>query len=152
MFVPAMVPAASRTAARIEWSLRCRMTCKPAAIVSVRPIPGKECLPMALIKPRSRGKRLVRHRTRLDHETNETLYAYARFIGESTEYVLNQVIDNLLARDKEFQQWRATNPESCAPASSSNDRRTRRVNRRPQAAASALGSHHTSASGSVDAH
>ena len=32
---------------------------------------------MALIKPRTRGKHLVRHRTRLDHETNETLYAYA---------------------------------------------------------------------------
>ena len=85
MFVPALVPASSRTAARIEWSFRYRMTCKPAAIVSVHPISGKECPPMALIKPRSRGKRLVRHRTRLDHETNETLYAYARFIGESTE-------------------------------------------------------------------
>jgi hypothetical protein len=59
---------------------------------------------MPLIKPRSRGKRLVRHRARLDHETNETLYAYARFIGESTEYVLNQVIDTVLARDKEFLQ------------------------------------------------
>jgi hypothetical protein len=65
---------------------------------------------MALIKPRSRGKRLVRHRTRLDHETNETLYAYAHFIGESTEYVLNQVIDTVLARDKEFLQWRADAP------------------------------------------
>ena len=46
---------------------------------------------MALIKPRTRGKRLVRHRTRLDRETNETLYAYAHFIGEPTEYVINQV-------------------------------------------------------------
>ena len=32
---------------------------------------------MSLIKPRTRGKQLVRHRTRLDRETNETLYAYA---------------------------------------------------------------------------
>ncbi|MEZ5318153.1 MAG: hypothetical protein R2752_12185 [Vicinamibacterales bacterium] len=106
---------------------------------------------MALIKPRSRGKRLVRHRTRLDHETNETLYAYARFIGESTEYVLNQVIDNLLARDKEFQQWRATNPDSCAPAASGNDRRRRRVNGRPPRAVSSFGSHPTAASGAADA-
>lgn len=52
--------------------------------------------------------RLVRHRTRLDHETNETLYADTRFIGEFTEYVLNQVIAPLLARDKEFLQWRAS--------------------------------------------
>ena len=70
---------------------------------------------MALIKPRTRGKQLVRHRTRLDHETNETLYAYANFIGESTEYVLNQVIDNFLGRDKEYLQWRATHAESFVP-------------------------------------
>jgi hypothetical protein len=36
---------------------------------------------MTLIKLRTRGKRLVRYRTRLDHETNETLYAYAQFPG-----------------------------------------------------------------------
>ena len=70
---------------------------------------------MALIKPRTRGKQLVRHRTRLDHETNETLYAYAHFIGEPTEYVLNQVIDNVLAKDKDFQQWRTSNPDSFVP-------------------------------------
>lgn len=70
---------------------------------------------MALIKPRTRGKQLVRHRTRLDRETNETLYAYAHFIGEPTEYVLNQVIDTVLAKDKEFLQWRANNPESYVP-------------------------------------
>ena len=70
---------------------------------------------MALIKPRTRGKQLVRHRTRLDHETNETLYAYAHFIGEPTEYVLNQVIDNVLGKDKDFQQWRATHPDSFVP-------------------------------------
>ena len=75
---------------------------------------------MALIKPRTRGKQLVRHRTRLDQQTNETLYAYATFIGESTEYVLNQVIDNVLGKDKEYLQWRATHSGSYvsrAPAS-----------------------------------
>lgn len=70
---------------------------------------------MALIKPRTRGKKLVRHRTRLDHETNETLYAYARFIGESTEYVLNQVIDTVLGKDKDYQQWRTSHTESFVP-------------------------------------
>ena len=72
---------------------------------------------MALIKPRTRGKQLVRHRTRLDFETNETLYAYARFIGESTEYVLNQVIDNVLGKDKEYLQWRASHADSFVPRS-----------------------------------
>lgn len=45
---------------------------------------------MSVIKPRTRGKHLVKYRTRLDRENSETLYAYAHFIGESTEYVLNQ--------------------------------------------------------------
>lgn len=92
---------------------------------------------MALIKPRSRGKRLVRHRTRLDHETNETLYAYARFIGESTEYVLNQVIDTVLARDKEFLQWRATHPDSYVPGPMDSGRRRRPPTRRPLTTAAA---------------
>ena len=70
---------------------------------------------MSLIKPRTRGKQLIRHRTRLDSETNETLYAYAHFIGEPTEYVLNQVIDTVLAKDKDFQQWRTSHPESYVP-------------------------------------
>ena len=70
---------------------------------------------MALIKPRTRGKQLVRHRTRLDFETNETLYAYASFIGESTEYVLNQVIDNVLGKDREYLVWRAAHADSFVP-------------------------------------
>ena len=70
---------------------------------------------MPLIKPRTRGKQLVKHRTRLDRENNETLYAYAQFLSESTEYVLNQVIDTVLAKDKEFVQWRTAHPESCVP-------------------------------------
>ena len=70
---------------------------------------------MPLIKPRTRGKQLVKHRTRLDRENNETLYAYAQFLGESTEYVLNQVIDTVLARDKEFVKWRETHQGSYVP-------------------------------------
>ena len=94
---------------------------------------------MALIKPRSRGKRLVRHRTRLDHETNETLYAYARFIGESTEYDLNQVVDSVLARDKEFLQWRAANPDSYVPTPMDGGRRRRSPNRRTLSPVAASG-------------
>ena len=67
---------------------------------------------MPLIKARTRGKQLVRHITRLDRETNETLYAYAHFLGEPTEYVLNQLVDTVLAKDKEFVTWRAEHPES----------------------------------------
>lgn len=70
---------------------------------------------MPVIKPRTRGKQLVKHRTRLDRENTETLFAYAEFLGESTEYVLNQVIDTVLAKDKEFLQWRAAHPGSFVP-------------------------------------
>ena len=71
---------------------------------------------MSVINPRTRGKRLVKFGTRLDQENQETLYAYAAFLGESTEYVLNQLIDRVLARDKEFVAWRAEHPQSCVPS------------------------------------
>jgi hypothetical protein len=92
---------------------------------------------MALIKPRTRGKRLVRHRTRLDWETNETLYAYAHFIGEPTEYVINQVIDTVLGRDKDFLQWRAEHPDSFVPRNLAAHRggRGRHLASKPTAAA-----------------
>src|SRR5690242_14036043 len=77
---------------------------------------------MPLIKPRTRGKQLVKHRTRLDRENNETLYAYAHFLGESPEYVLNQLIDTVLARDKEFVQWRAAHQHSFVPGSRAHGR------------------------------
>jgi hypothetical protein len=77
---------------------------------------------MPLIKPRTRGKQLVKHRTRLDRENNETLYAYAHFLGESPEYVLNQLIDTVLARDKEFVQWRTTHQNSFVPGSRAHGR------------------------------
>ena len=65
-----------------------------------------------------RGKQLVRRTVRLDRETNETLFAYAHFLGESTGTdVLNEVIDTVLARDKEFQAWRAEHTASFVPPS-----------------------------------
>ena len=79
---------------------------------------------MPLIKPRTRGKQFVRLITRLEHENNETLHAYGRFLGEPVEYVLNQLIDTVLARDKEFVSWRAEHHESCVPTN-----RARKVSR-----------------------
>lgn len=70
---------------------------------------------MPLIKPRTRGKQILRHIARLDRENTETLYAYAAFLGESTDYVLNQVIDTVLARDKDFTKWRAEHVQSHLP-------------------------------------
>lgn len=70
---------------------------------------------MSLIKPRARGRQFVQYRTRLDHENHETLHAYAAFIGEDVMYVLNELIDRVLAKDKDFTQWRAEHPQSFAP-------------------------------------
>ena len=55
---------------------------------------------MSVIKPRTRGKRLVKYNTRLDDQNQETLYAYAQFLGESTEYVVNQLIDTVSPRTR----------------------------------------------------
>ena len=86
---------------------------------------------MPLIKPRTRGKQFVRLITRLEHENHETVHAYARFLGEPVEYILNQLIDTILAKDKEFVTWRAEHPESCVP----RQQLPKRVRRRPSNAA-----------------
>jgi hypothetical protein len=70
---------------------------------------------MPVIKPRTRGKTVVRHITRLDVENNEMLFAYAHMLGEPTEYVLNQLIETCLAKDKDFLAWREKHPESFTP-------------------------------------
>ena len=70
---------------------------------------------MSVIKPRTRGKHLVEHRTRLDQENHETLYAYAAFVDEEPDYIVNQLVETVLAKDKEFVAWRAAHPQSYAP-------------------------------------
>lgn len=69
---------------------------------------------MSLIKRRTRGKHVVRHITRLDRDNNETLFAFAAFLDEPTDYVLNQLIE-MLAKDKEYSQWRDSHPQSFVP-------------------------------------
>lgn len=85
---------------------------------------------MPLIKPRTRGKQIVRRIVRLDRETNETLFAYAHFLGESTDYVLNEVIDAVLAKDKEFQAWRAEHTASFVPPKPASEPPRKRRQRR----------------------
>ena len=93
---------------------------------------------MSLIKPRTRGKQMVRLITRLDRENNETLYAYAQFLGEPTEYVLNQLIDTVLAKDKDFVAWRAEHPAvvRASPPRAADAERDQRARRERLGAAS----------------
>ena len=80
---------------------------------------------MPVIKARTRGKHMIRHITRLDRESYETLFAYASFLGEPPEYVINQLIDTVLAKDKEFLGWRDAHPGSYAPRSAARKPRGR---------------------------
>ena len=77
---------------------------------------------MSVIKPRTTQKHFVRHITRLYRENNETLFAYAKFIGEPTEYVLNQLVEAVLGKDKDFQAWREQNAGSFVPKSGERSR------------------------------
>jgi hypothetical protein len=78
---------------------------------------------VSVIKPRIRGKAFVQIRTRLDQQNYHTLLAYVAFLDEDINYVLNEVIDCVLARDKDFIQWRATHPQPAAlPVTSARGR------------------------------
>ena len=92
---------------------------------------------MTVIKPRTRGKQLVLYRTRLDRENHETLYAYAAFIGEDAEYVINQLIDTVLRKDKDFATWRAQHVDSFVPRPS-----RRAMKRRARGQSGAHAGHH----------
>ena len=65
---------------------------------------------MPLIKPRTNRVRTVRHICRLQEPNRDALVLYARFIGDTADYVLNQLIDTTIAKDREFVAWRAQNP------------------------------------------
>ena len=71
---------------------------------------------MPLIPPRTTRTKVVRHITQLYQENNEELFAYAKFIGESTAYVLNALIERLQKEDKEYREWRAEHKASFVPA------------------------------------
>jgi len=67
---------------------------------------------MSLIKPRTNRVRTVRHISRLQEPNRDALVQYARFIGDTADYVLNQLIDTTLLKDRDFITWRAEQPSS----------------------------------------
>jgi hypothetical protein len=66
---------------------------------------------MPLIKARPNRVRIVRHICRLQEPNRDTLVLYARFIGDTSDYVLNQLLATTLAKDKDFVAWRAEHRE-----------------------------------------
>ncbi len=69
---------------------------------------------MSIIKPRANRVRTVRHMARLHEPNRDVLVQYARFIEDTPNYVLNQLIDTTLAKDRDFIAWRAEHPASPA--------------------------------------
>jgi len=88
---------------------------------------------MPLIKPRTNRVKTVRHICRLQEPNRDALVLYARFIGDTADYVLNQLIDTTIAKHREFVAWRAEHPTEAAVQSF--ERRPTAV---PQPSAAAL--------------
>lgn len=72
---------------------------------------------MPLIKPRTNRVRRVRHICNLAEPTRDVLVLYARFIGDTPDYVLNALIEATLAKDRDFMTWRAEQAPGAAPSS-----------------------------------
>ncbi len=62
---------------------------------------------MPIIKARTNRVRTVRHICRLQEPNRDTLLLYSRFIGDTADYVVNQLIDTTIGKDREFLAWRA---------------------------------------------
>ena len=54
-------------------------------------------------------------------EARVALVRYARFIGDTADYVLNQLIATTIARDREFVTWRAEQPAEVAAKPNGRD-------------------------------
>ena len=80
---------------------------------------------MPLIKPRANRVKTVRHICRLQEPNRDALVLYGRFIGDTADYVLNQLIDTTIAKDREFVTWRAAQraepPAQTAPIPTGRD-------------------------------
>jgi hypothetical protein len=66
---------------------------------------------MAIIKARPNRVRSVRHQCHLQEPNRDTLVLYARFIGDTVDYVLNQLIETTLVKDRDFVVWRQAHPD-----------------------------------------
>ena len=75
---------------------------------------------MPLIKARANRVRIVRHICRLQEPNRDTLVLYARFIGDTPDYVLNQLLATTIAKDRDFLAWQAER-EAAAGRSSRRD-------------------------------
>jgi hypothetical protein len=78
---------------------------------------------MPIIKARPNRVRSVRHIARLQEPNRDALVLYARFIGDSADYVLNQLIETTLVKDRDFMTWRADHPHEAVTNGTRGPRR-----------------------------
>ena len=71
---------------------------------------------MPIIKARANRVRMVRHICRLQEPNRDALVLYARFIGDTADYVMNQLIETTIAKDREFVAWRAEHADETVTA------------------------------------
>jgi hypothetical protein len=69
---------------------------------------------MPIIKARPNRVRSVRHICRLHEPNRDVLVLYDHFIGDSVDYVLNQVIETTLVKDRDFLASRQEHPDESA--------------------------------------
>jgi hypothetical protein len=62
---------------------------------------------MPIIKARTNRVRTVRYICRLQEPNRDTLLPYARFIGDTVDYVMKQLIASAIGKAREFVAWRA---------------------------------------------
>ena len=77
---------------------------------------------MPLIKGRPNRVKHVRHICRLQEPNRDTLVLYARCIGDTPDYVLDQLIDTTIAKDRDFLAWRAEHPDETVNTGTAADR------------------------------
>jgi hypothetical protein len=80
---------------------------------------------MPLIKPRTSRVRIVRYICRLQEPNRDAVVLYARFIGDTADYVLNQIIDSTIAKERDFVAWRVEHPNETVTRPNGVDRSTR---------------------------
>jgi hypothetical protein len=66
---------------------------------------------MPIIKARPNRVRSLRHMCHLQEPNRDALVLYARFIGDTVDYVLNQLIETTLVKDRDFAAWRQAHPD-----------------------------------------
>jgi hypothetical protein len=88
---------------------------------------------MPLIKPRPNRVRFARHLARIQESNLDALVLYARFISDTPDYVLNQLIENTLAKDREFVAWRAQHAGEAATTTTAKGTPGRRRRGAPEA-------------------